>query len=91
MESKIRFLEIITREDIEALKMVQEFGSQVMMKDLGDAKWAMQQQEVRFYLMNYSTAWEDVESQPPDIKGTDLIQLPSHTTEALLGKGFTRG
>ncbi|RDI77590.1 Restriction of telomere capping protein 5 [Venturia inaequalis] len=91
MESKNRSLEtIFTRDDIEALKMVQEFGSQGMIKDLGEARWAIQQHEVQLFISEYRTAWETVESQPAGAQGTDLIRLPSHSTEALMKKGFTR-
>lgn len=91
MASRNRSLEtMITRDDIEALEMVKEFEGKGMIKELGDARWAIQQQEVRFFLSEYSTAWEELDSQPAGAKGTDLIQLPSHSTEALLSKGFTR-
>lgn len=91
MASRNRSLEtMITRDDIEALEMVKGFGGKGLIKEHGDARWAIQQQEVRFFLSEYSTAWEELDSQPAGAKGTDLIQLPSHSTEALLSKGFTR-
>lgn len=91
MKSKNRSLEtMFTREDIEAFEMVREFGGQAMIKDLCDARWAVQQQEARLLLSEYSAAWEEAESRPAGATGTDLIQLPSHTTKTLMNKGFTR-
>lgn len=85
MKSRNSSLEtMITREDVKALKMVQELWFQKMIKVLGHANGPVQQEEVRLFLSHYSTARED------GAEGTDLIKLPSYTTEALLSKGLAR-